>query len=91
MQRPEVQGAATYIALRDAVVVALRQRAANQGSGVLSAASNADLRQAFDGMVGNLVQSNLAFGNTFYRYLDRDAEFLTQNDFVAGEAKLNNG
>ena len=91
MQRPEIQGVASYIAVRDAAVLALRQRAANGGSGVLSASSNQDLRQAFSAMVGNLVQSNLAFGNTFYRYLDRDSEFLTQNDFVAGEAKLNNG
>ena len=91
MQRPEVQGVASYITLRDAVVMALRARAASGGSGVLSASTNADLRQSFDALIGNLVQNNLAFGNTYHRFLSRDEEFLTQNNFVAGEAARNNG
>lgn len=91
MGRAEFQGVANYLSLRDQVVMILRARAAQGGSGVLSANTNLDLRQAMDTGVSALLEQNLPFGNTYYRYLQRDADYLTAHSFIAGEAKQNNG
>ena len=77
--RQDIQGVVEYLRLRDMVVQELRTR---QDS-TLAAQSNADLAFLFDTAVGNLVERNLAFQDTYYRYLERDE--LSASDHIGGE------
>lgn len=77
--RQDMQGVIDYLRLRDMVVRELRTREAT----TLTAQANADLAFLFQTAVGNLVEKNLAFQDTYYRYLERDE--LSASDRLGGE------
>lgn len=67
-QRADIAGLRDYLAFRDVVVAQLGAREAK----TLDAASNQDLALAWDTITSRLVEKNLAFGDLYHRWLERD-------------------
>jgi hypothetical protein len=67
-QRPEIEALTTYFEARDIITNELAQRDAK----TLSAVANQDLADLWNAIKGQLVESNLAFSQLYYRWLERD-------------------
>jgi hypothetical protein len=71
--RPEIQGLADYMHARDLIQQELAQRASQKGgAATLAAKSNADLATLWENVVGDIVQDNVSFAQTYNRYLSND-------------------
>jgi hypothetical protein len=70
--RPEIKGLADYMYARTLIQQELAQRAAHGGAGTITAKSNADLAALFEHVAGSIVQDNVAFAQTYHRYLSND-------------------
>jgi len=77
--RQDIKGLRGYLEIRDSIVLMLRGREAK----TLDAQGNADLRFLFDTLVGNLLEQNLAFQDTYYRFLERDV--VSASDKIGGQ------
>lgn len=66
--RPDIKGLSEYLTARDAVVAELAKRRAK----TITAASNQDLALIWETLKSSIVERNVAFAPTFYRYLERD-------------------
>lgn len=69
---PKWQAVATYLDYRDQIAKILAARKANGGSGSLTAQSNADVAQVWDGITSWLAESNTGFSDLYSRYLEND-------------------
>lgn len=69
---PKWQAVATYLDYRDQIAKILAARKANGGSGSLTAQSNADVAQVWDGITAWLTESNTGFSDLYSRYLEND-------------------
>lgn len=78
--RQDIKGLLQYLDIRDGIVEMLRERG---GAKTLEAQENADLKFLYDALVGNLIESNLAWQDTYYRWLERDV--ISASDPIAGE------
>lgn len=72
IQRPDIQGLAVYLEARQAILAELNRRKTLGGASTLGAASNQDLQFAWETMVAQIVDNNIAFGPLYYRYLEGD-------------------
>lgn len=70
--RPDMQGVRTYFDARQAVRNVLAQRKGSGGSDQLDASTNQDVSMIWDAITAKIVERNLAFSDTYYRYLERD-------------------
>ena len=70
--RQDMQGVRQYFQTREAMRAELASRKAGGGSADLTAGSNQDLSTLWDTLTSKMVEQNLAFGDTYYRYLERD-------------------
>jgi hypothetical protein len=68
--REDLGGLREYLEIRDAVTGELDKRKA--AGGYASLDRHPDLQEAFDALVGEVVEDNLPFASLYYRYLDRD-------------------
>lgn len=71
--RPDVQGLTMYLAARKIVMDELQARKAAGKSSTLTSRSNADLYNLWQTAVGKIIERNLAFADTYHRYLEHDA------------------
>jgi hypothetical protein len=71
-QRSEFQGLREYFDVREVVRAALLARAKDGGAASLDAAGNQDLAFLWEAMVGKITEQNLAFGDLYSRFLERD-------------------
>jgi hypothetical protein len=78
-----MQGTVEYLGFRDRIVNELRSRAAGGGDKTLTAQSNADLATLWDLKTHQLIERNLAFQDTYFRYLENDV--VSANDPIGGE------
>lgn len=69
---PAIPSLNEYMRLRGLVIGALKERRARGGSANLEATTNRDLQQKWETLKSNLVEGNLAFSETYYRYLEND-------------------
>lgn len=81
LQRPEIQGLDVYLTSRDMVAELLRQRREAGGAGTLDAAANQDVAETWQMITSLIRERNPAFGDLYFRYLDRDV--LSANDVEA--------
>jgi hypothetical protein len=70
--RPDMRGVRQYFDVRAAVKKELVEREKAGGSGTLTSAANQDLGLIWDTLVSKIVEQNLAFSDTYFRYLERD-------------------
>lgn len=70
--RPDMRGLRDYFDARETVRAVLLERRDAGGSAALDATSNMDVRAVWETMTASIVEENLAFSDTFYRYLERD-------------------
>lgn len=70
--RSDLRVLQTYLGYRSALMGALAERDAAGGSAVLTAKSNADLKETWGRLVDGLIESDTRFGDLFHRYLSRD-------------------
>lgn len=68
MGRPDVEGLAEYLRIRDAITAVL----ATRESQALDATSNVDVAMMWRSLVANLVERNPEFADLFYRKLEND-------------------
>lgn len=71
-KRPDIAGLRDYLKARDLMVAELKRRREAGGAATLTATANADLRGVWESLTGDLVERNLAFGQLFHRWLERD-------------------
>jgi hypothetical protein len=70
--RPDMRGVRQYFDVRAAMKKELEARAKAGGSGTLDSVANQDLGLIWDTLVSKIVEQNLAFSDTYFRYLERD-------------------
>lgn len=70
--RPEIQGLGQYLEIREAFIGELVARKAAGGASTLTAAANQDLAGLWSQVTTRLVETNTAFSQLYYRYLERD-------------------
>lgn len=73
--RSDIYWLKTYLNYRDDAKRALAMRDLAGGSADINAKSNSDLKMAWNGMVVQMVEKSIGFGNLFHRYLSRDMGF----------------
>lgn len=66
--RPDIAGIRDYLEARDVFSAELQRRPAH----TISAASNADLADAWESVKAAIVEKDVAFAPIFYRFLERD-------------------
>jgi hypothetical protein len=71
-QRDDIRGLRDYLHARDLMVSELRARGEAGGAKTITAAGNTDLANLWQSITGALVEKNLAFSDTYYRYLEHD-------------------
>lgn len=79
--RPDIQGARQYLAIRQKATDALDEYALHGGSRSLQAQENGALRDWFYNQVGQLILDNPAFAEFYSRYLSRDTLTLGGGGF----------
>lgn len=70
--RSDIYTLKTYLQYRDDAKRALIMRDSAGGSADINAAVNADIKQQWNAMVAQLIESDTKFGDLFSRYLSRD-------------------
>lgn len=70
--RQDMQGIRTYFDARGAVRGLLEQRKKAGGSDQLDSSGNQDVSMLWAAITAKIVERNLAFSDTYYRYLERD-------------------
>lgn len=70
--RPEIRQLGEYLRARDIIIDELAARQAAGGAATLTAARNQDIAGLWANITAQMVDSNPAFSQLFYRYLERD-------------------
>jgi len=70
--RNEMKGVREYLQARNQMLEVLQARKAMGGAIALNAASNYDLAQLWEAITKKITEGNLAFADTYYRWLEHD-------------------
>lgn len=70
--RPDIQGMAQYLQLRDVIVALLQQRGAQGGASTLTASGNQDIAALWATLTSRLAEQNPAWSDLYYRRFERD-------------------